>query len=104
MYDMTKKKKGFTIIELMVSIFVTLIVLGTFFKLYTNFMKSERNTNIRTSVAHIGDQIAENLVAPISLIGLNNNYVDFSAIPSPIFKKTDGGSGSDGVDFQFYSQ
>ena len=96
-----REKSGFTMIELMVGIFVTLIALGTFFKLYTNSVKNERNTNLRTSVAHIGDQIAETLSAPIRLIGLNNKYDDY--LNGTVIIQTDGGSGQDAVNFQFYS-
>ena len=93
--------KGFTIIELMVSIFVTLIVLGTFFKLYTNSFKNERSTNLRTSVAHVGDQIAESLSAPLRLIGLNNDYADYDA--GQVIINADGGTGNDTITFRFKS-
>jgi len=97
----TSSFKGFTIIELMVSIFITLIALGTFFKLYTNSMKNERRTNIRTSVAHVGDQIAESISAPIRLLGLNNNYNDWDT--GLVVTDTNGGTGADTVRFRFFS-
>jgi len=97
----TLKPTGFTIIELMVSIFVTLIALGTFFKLYTNSVKSERSINLRTSVAHIGDQIAESISAPIRLLGLNNVFNDWST--GVVIVATNGGSGTDSVSFRFFS-
>ena len=93
--------KGFTVIELMVSIFVAVIALGTFFKLYTNAIKNERSTNLRTSVAHVGDQIAESLSAPLRLIGLNNDFSDYST--GDVILDTNGGSGTDAVSFRFRS-
>lgn len=100
-YRKTNKFKGFTIIELMVSIFVTLLALGTFFKLYTNSVKSERSINLRTSVAHIGDQIAESISAPIRLLGLNNVYADWDN--GAVIVNTNGGSGIDFISFRFIS-
>lgn len=96
-----KKNSGFTILELMVSIFVTLIALGTFFKLYTNSVKNERSINLRTSVANIGDQIAETISNPIRLLALNNDYDDWGS--GSVIVGTDGGDGIDAVSFRFFS-
>ncbi|HPS31108.1 MAG TPA: hypothetical protein PLZ43_12690 [bacterium] len=101
-----KAIKAFTIIELMVGIFVTILAVGTFFKLYTNSLKAERSTNLRTSVSLYGDQMIESISNSIRLLGLNNEYVDFdpgSSAPGTIITSAIGGSGNDVVTFSFRS-
>jgi len=96
-----KTIKAFTIIELMVGIFVTLIAIGTFFKLYTNSIKAERSTNLRSSVSLLGDQMIENISNSIRLLGLNSEYSDFDA--GTVIAVADGGTGVNGVNFRFLS-
>ena len=101
-----KMFKAYTILELMVGIFVTLAAVGTFFKLYTNSIKAERSTNIRTSVSLLGDQMIENISNSIRLLGLNNEYIEFDpglGVPGTIINDADGGSGTDTVNFNFFS-
>lgn len=104
--QLIEKFKAFTMIELMVGIFVTLAAIGTFFKLYTNSIKAERSTNLRSSVALVGDQMIENIANSIRLLGLNNEYIDFNpgvGVPGSIILDSNGGSGTDAISFRFRS-
>ncbi len=60
---------GFTMIELMVGIFITLAAVGTFFKLYNNSIKTNRNVAVRTSVNLLGSQMIDTISNSIRLIG-----------------------------------
>jgi type II secretory pathway pseudopilin PulG len=98
--------KGFTIIELMVGIFVTIMALGTFFKLYTNSIRSEKSASSRISALTLGDHIIETLASHIRLIGLGNGYVEDGSgewDPSTVISVFDGGDGIDDVQFRFIS-
>jgi len=100
------ESKAFTIIELMVSIFVTLAAIGTFYKLYTSSIKAHRNTNVRTSVNIRGEQLIETIASSIRLIGLNNNYVDYDpgmAMSGTIITDANGSTGTDDARFEFLS-
>ncbi len=97
---------GFTIIELMVSIFVTLIALGTFYKLYNNSVKAEKTVNSRISIAIQGEHIIDTLSSPLRLAGLTSEYeVDGSGDwdPTAVIQTYDGGSGTDSVNIRFFS-
>lgn len=96
-----KRSSGFTMIELMVGIFVTLSALATFYALYTNSLKSHRNTNVRIAVNILGEQMIETIASSIRLMGLNNEYMDFSS--GSIIIDSDGGSGNDAVNFRYLS-
>lgn len=100
-FNIKSSFKAFTIIELMVGIFVTIIAIGTFFKLYTNSVKAERSTNLRSSVSLLGDQIIENISNSIRLLGLNSDYADFNL--GTIITASDGGAGGETVTFNFFS-
>jgi len=101
-----KRSSGFTMIELMVGIFVTLSALATFYALYTNSLKSHRNTNVRIAVNILGEQMIETIASSIRLIGLNNMYADYdpgATIQGTIIIDSDGGSGTDAVSFRYMS-
>ena len=100
------KSRAFTIVELMVGIFVTLAAIGTFFKLYTNSVKAQRVTNIRSSVMLVGDQMIDSIANSIRLIGLDNEYLDFNpgvGVPGSIILNSQGGTGTDTITFQYLS-
>lgn len=106
MIKMHRNFKAFTIIELMVGIFVTIAVIGTFFKLYTNSVKAQRVTNIRSSVVLVGDQMVDSIANSIRLLGLDNVYSDFGSgagVPGTIILNSTGSDGEDSVTFQFLS-
>lgn len=106
MMKMHRKFKAFTIIELMVGIFVTIAAIGTFFKLYTNSVKAQRVTNIRSSVVLVGDQMVDSIANSIRLLGLDNEYTDFdpgAGVPGTIILNSTGGEGDDSVTFQYLS-
>ncbi len=97
---------GFTIIELMVSIFVTLIALGTFYKLYNNSVKAEKTVNSRISIAIQGEHIIDTLSSPLRLAGLTSEYaVDGLGEwdPTAVIQTYNGGSGTDNVNIRFFS-
>ncbi|MBR4489167.1 hypothetical protein IKP13_00850, partial [bacterium] len=66
-----EKNRAFTIIELMVSIFLTITVIASFYKLYEASLKTERTSSIRVSVNLLGEQIMDTLANSMRLIGLN---------------------------------
>ena len=68
--------KAFTIIELMVSIFSTMIVIASFFKLYDISAKAERSSSIRVSVNLLGEQILDTIADSVRFIGLNSKVSD----------------------------
>jgi len=93
-------------IELMVGIFITLAAVGTFFKLYNNSMKTNRNVAVRTSVNLLGSQMIDTVSNSIRLLGLNADYNDFdpgAGIPGTIIIDSDGSSGTDSASFRFFS-
>ncbi len=96
--SITNRRAGFTIIELMVSIFITITVVGTFFKLYTNSVKTQRNTAVRASVNILGEQMMETIASSIRLLGLTSGYLDYNpggGVSGTIILDANG---SDGVD------
>ena len=68
---------GFTIIELMVSIFITVIVTASFYKLYVMATRSERSSSIRVSVNLLGEQMLDTISESVRFIGLNSDLNDF---------------------------
>ncbi|MGI6394154.1 MAG: PilW family protein [bacterium] len=103
--ELKNKQSGFTIIELMVSLFITLTVIATFFKLYTNSIKIERTTAIRASVPLQGEQIMESISNAIRLIGLASDYYDYSPVSGSgeVILEAKGGVGPTNISFQFKS-
>jgi Tfp pilus assembly protein PilW len=74
-----RKLKAFTIIELMVSIFITMIVIASFYKLYDTASKAERSSAIRVSVNLLGEQMLDTISDAVRFIGLNSKAGDFSS-------------------------
>ena len=74
--------KAFTIIELMVSIFITMIVIASFYKLYDTSAKAERSSAIRVSVNLLGEQMLDTIADSVRFIGLNSKVSDFNTYPS----------------------
>lgn len=77
------KLKAFTIIELMVSIFITMIVIASFYKLYDTSAKAERSSAIRVSVNLLGEQMLDTIADSVRFIGLNSKVSDFDTYPTP---------------------
>ncbi|MBO4705684.1 MAG: prepilin-type N-terminal cleavage/methylation domain-containing protein [Spirochaetaceae bacterium] len=71
------KFKAFTIIELMVSIFITMIIIASFYKLYDTSAKAERASSISVSVNLLGEQILDTIADSVRFIGLNSQISDF---------------------------
>lgn len=95
---------AFTIIELMVSIFLTLAIIGTFYKLYNNSLKTARASTIRASVNMLGEQLVDIIANSMRLTGLGNDSSDFNdSSGSPILNQTQGGNGTDTVIFKYLS-
>lgn len=65
---------GFTLIELMVSMFLTLITVGTFFKLYDNSVKAEKRTSSKTAITVTGERIIDTIAEPVKFVGLSNVF------------------------------
>lgn len=68
--------KAFTIIELMVSIFITMVVIASFYKLYDTSSKAERSSAIRVSVNLLGEQMLDTISDAVRFIGLNSKISD----------------------------
>lgn len=96
-------KKAFTMIELMVGLVVTIIALSTFFSIYRYALSSERSESIKSDLNVSGDRIINQMADAVRLIGLSNDYSDFSDVDTEIITETDGGDGTDDVSFSFYS-
>lgn len=95
---------AFTVIELMVSIFLTLTIMGTFYKLYDNSLKTARASTTRASVNVFGEQLIDIIANSMRLTGLNNDSSDFNdSSGSPILNQTQGGNGTDAVIFKYLS-
>jgi type II secretory pathway pseudopilin PulG len=103
----TNKRTGFTMIELMVSIFITLTVVGTFFKLYTNSVKTQRSTAVRASVNILGEQMMETLASSIRLLGLTSDNLDYQPAggnPGTVILDANGSAGgTDSASFRYIS-
>ena len=54
-----RKTRAFTILELMVSIFITITIIASFYKLYDSSLKTERSSSVRVSVNLLGEQILD---------------------------------------------
>lgn len=101
-----KKTKAFTLIELMVSIFLTITVIASFYKLYEASLKTERTSAIRVSVNLLGEQILEAIASSMRLIGLNGEVGDLQTEDTAfgILRGTPvGGKGTDNVSFSYVS-
>ena len=70
--------KAFTMIELMVSIFITIMIIASFYKLYNASVKHERSSSIRVAVNITGEQMLDTIAEALRLIGLNNSKMDFT--------------------------
>ena len=73
------KSDGFTILELMVSIFITITIIASFYKLYEASLKTERSSSIRVSVNLLGEQMLDAVAESIRMIGLNSQKSDLDA-------------------------
>lgn len=80
----TEKTRAFTIIELMVSIFLTITVIASFYKLYEASLKTERSASIRVSVNLLGEQILDTIADSMRLIGLNGEIGDLQTTDSEL--------------------
>lgn len=101
-----KKTKAFTIIELMVSIFITITVIASFYKLYEASLKTERTASIKVSVNLLGEQILDTISDSMRLIGLNGEVGDLQTEDTDfgILRGTPaGGTGKEHVSFSYIS-
>ncbi|MBO4712180.1 hypothetical protein J5681_09760 [bacterium] len=101
-----EKTKAFTIIELMVSIFLTITVIASFYKLYESSLKTERTASIRVSVNLLGEQILDTIADSMRLIGLNSEVGDLQTTDTAfgILRGTpSGGTGTEHVSFNYIS-
>lgn len=101
-----EKTKAFTIIELMVSIFITITVIASFYKLYEASLKTERTSSIRVSVNLLGEQILDTVADSMRLIGLNGEVGDLQTTDTAfgILRGTPaGGMGDSHVSFTYIS-
>jgi len=90
----------------MVSMFLTLIVIGTFYKVYNNSLKSEKRTSSKTSVVVTGERIINTIADPLKLLGLANVFeVDGGGdwLANSIIVDSDGAANSGDVTFGFRS-
>ena len=71
--------KAFTLLELMVSIFITILVIASFYKLYDASTKTERAASVRVSVNLMAEQMADTIADAIKMIALNSGKSDHSA-------------------------
>lgn len=74
-----KKSNGFTLIELMIALSISIIVFGTFFKIFNNTVKIESNNDQKNAVAQRGEYILNSLDSAMRLIGLSNTMTEFKA-------------------------
>lgn len=81
--------KAFTIIELMVSIFITITIIASFYKLYEASLRTERSASIRVAENLMGEQILDSLSESFRLIGLNSVASDFRDDGNGIIRKID---------------
>ena len=71
------QSKAFTMVELMVSIFITITIIASFYKLYNASVRTERSSSIRIAVDIMGEQILDTISESVRLIGLNSVKGDF---------------------------
>ncbi|MBR6421473.1 hypothetical protein IKS86_02010 [bacterium] len=79
--------KAFTIIELMVSIFITITIIASFYKLYEASLKTERSASIRVAENLMGEQMLDTLSESFRLIGLNSVKTDLRDDGTGIFRQ-----------------
>lgn len=70
--------KAFTLLELMVSIFITIVVIASFYKLYDASTKTERTASVRVSVNMMAEQMSDTIAEAIKMIALNSGKTDHS--------------------------
>lgn len=101
-----RKTRAFTILELMVSIFITITIIASFYKLYESSLKTERSSSIRVSVNLLGEQMLDTVAESMRMIGLNSQKGDLTTTDYNygIFRQTTLGVASDGsVEFKYVS-
>ena len=96
-------KKGFTLLELLVTIAITIIALATFFRLYTASVRTDRATAIRTSANVFGEQMMETIEKSVRLVGLNNEFSEFEDVSSIFINLGGSDDGESDVNFAFMS-
>lgn len=100
---------GFTLLELMIAIGLTLFVVGTYLRFFSHTARYEANNTLKTSAMLKGEYIADTLENAIRLIGLSNTSLDFrtgtivASANGAAVSVTDGGYLSDMVIFDFVS-
>ena len=72
-----RSSKAFTILELMVSIFITVMIIASFYKLYNASVRTERAASIRVAVNLMGEQMIDTITEAVRLTGLNSAQADF---------------------------
>lgn len=94
-----RKTRAFTILELMVSIFITITIIASFYKLYDSSLKTERSSSVRVSVNLLGEQILDTVAESMRMIGLNSQKGDLAATDYNygIFRQATLGVSSDGA-------
>ncbi len=107
--DRRKGPQGFTLIELMIAIGLTLFVVGTYLRFFGHTARYEANNTLKTAAMLKGEYIADTLENAIRLIGLSNTSLDFrtgaiiASANGAAVSVTNGGYLTDIVYFTFIS-
>ncbi len=76
---MKKSAVGFTLIELMIAMTVSLFVIGTYLRFFSHSVKIEASTQLKSNITVKGEHILDTLENSMRLAGLGNTSTQFKA-------------------------
>ena len=102
------RRHGFTLIELMIAIVVSLFVIATFLRFFSHTVKVEGRSTVKSDITLKGNHILDTVESAIRLAGLGNSSLEFKngtviTAASGIATNVDGGPLNSPATFTFVS-
>ncbi len=100
--------QGFTLLELMLAIVISLFVIGTYLRFFAHSTRVEAHNNMKSNITLKGEHILNTLDNAIRLTGLGNTSAEFRtgnviATATGTAASVNGGTSAGPVDFSFIS-
>ncbi|HNT27561.1 MAG TPA: type II secretion system protein [bacterium] len=102
------RRHGFTLIELMIAIVVSLFVIGTFLRFFSHAVRVEGRSTVKSDITLKGNHILDTVESAIRLAGLGNSSLEFKngaviLAASGVATNVDGGPLNSPASFTFVS-
>ncbi len=103
-YFVSRRHSGFTLIELMVGIVLTVMVTATFFRFFDHMTTASTSNSYKTATIVRGDVLLDSFGQAVELSGLTTTNAEFlSSVPRVILESQGTISGTESVSFVFTS-